>query len=98
MVRSSGPATLQVFDGRDYRSCPVGDAPVIIGGRHAAIRVPGSTASKQHPRVFREDGRVWIEDLAGDDLCVNGAKAKRAPLRSRDKVRVGSLELQFWLV
>jgi len=67
-----------------------------IGGRHSSIRVPGATLSRQQARIYRADGRVWIEDLGGDGVWVNGAKVERSPLANRDRIQVGSLELQFW--
>lgn len=89
-------ARVQFFDGRQYRGVVLGDDPVVVGGRAAEIRVPGATVTRHHARFFREGGRVWIEDLGGDGVWVNGAKIDRCALANRDQVQVGTLAMQFW--
>jgi len=43
-------ALVQFFDTKQWRSLRLGDEPVVIGGRHAAIKVPGATVSRMHAR------------------------------------------------
>jgi pSer/pThr/pTyr-binding forkhead associated (FHA) protein len=96
MERLRPQAHLQFREGSLYTGCPVEDAPILIGGRHGNIRAPGATVSRQQARIYRAEGRVWIEDLGGDGVWVNGLKVERAPLANRDQIQVGRLELQFW--
>jgi pSer/pThr/pTyr-binding forkhead associated (FHA) protein len=96
MGADAKPARLQYRDGARYEGCEVTDAAIIIGGRSSQIRVPGATVSRQQARVFRDGGTVWIEDLGGDGVWVNGTKVDRVRLANRDKLKVGGLELEFW--
>jgi pSer/pThr/pTyr-binding forkhead associated (FHA) protein len=89
-------AQVQFFDGQEHRVVLLGDAPVVVGGRTAEIFVPGATVTRRHARFFREGGRVWIEDLGGDGVWVNGARIDRCALANRDQVQVGALAIQFW--
>jgi len=89
-------AQVQFFDGQRYRGVLLGDDPVVVGGRTAEIRVPGATVTRRHARFFRERGHVWIEDLGGDGVWVNGAKIDRCVLANRDRVQVGSLAMEFF--
>lgn len=84
------------FDGKRGGACPLGDEPVFVGGRAAQIRVPKATVSRRHARFFRDGGRVWIEDLGGDGVWVNGKKIERCALANRDEVQVGALAMRFW--
>ncbi len=88
-------AQLQWFDGRTHRVLPLREA-VTVGGRASTIRVEGSTLTRRHARIFEEGGRHWIEDVGGDGVWVNGAKIQRSSLTSRDKVRIGRLELEYF--
>ena len=89
-------AQVQFFDGREHRVVLLGDDPVVVGGRTAEIRVPAAMATRRHARIFREGGRVWVEDLGGDGVWVNGAKIDQCALTNRDRVQVGTLAIQFW--
>ena len=96
MESRRGEARLQYRQGARYLGCAIADTSVIIGGRDADIRVPGTTITRRHARIYRVEGRVWIEDLGGDGVWVNGEKVARAQLNNPDKLLVGGLELQFW--
>lgn len=89
-------AQVQFFDGRVHRVVLLGDDAVVVGGRTAEIRVPGATVTRQHARFLREGERVWIEDLGGDGVWVNGAKIDRCALANRDRVQVGTLAVEFF--
>ncbi len=94
--RRSGPrAQLQLFDGRRHQILPIHDA-VTLGGRRAAIQVPGSTITRVHARISLVDGQFWIEDLGGDGVWVNGVRVTRQALANGDPLRVGSLRLQYF--
>lgn len=96
MGTDAKPARLQYRDGARYLGCDVADSPIVIGGRHGQIRVRGATVSRQLARVFREGGTVWVEDLGGDGILLNGLRVERVRLANRDKLVVGGLELEFW--
>ncbi len=89
-------AQVQFFDGRRHRVVLLGDDPVVVGGRTAEIRVGGATVSRRHAQLFREGGRVWIEDLGRDGVWVNGTKIDRCALANRDRVQVGTLAMEFF--
>ena len=88
-------AQIQYFDGHAHQVVLLRDA-ITVGGRASAIRVRGSTASRQHARIFEEGGRFWVEDLGGDGVWVNGAKVERTALMNRDKLQIGSLQLEYF--
>jgi pSer/pThr/pTyr-binding forkhead associated (FHA) protein len=90
------PARVQWRDGARYLGCAVTDSPIVIGGRDGDVRVPGATVSRRQARIFRQEGTVWIEDLGGDGVWVNGVKVDRVQLANRDKLQVGALDLRFW--
>ena len=90
-------AQLQYFDHhRRWQIHVLGDEPTIIGGRTAAIQVPRATVTRRHARVYRDGGRFWVEDLGGDGVWINGTQTERSQLANRDRVRVGTLELEYW--
>ncbi len=88
-------ARIQYFDGRSHQVVPLHD-DLTVGGRSSAIRVEGSTVTRQHARIFQERGRFWVEDLGGDGVWVNGSRVRRAALANRDKLRIGRLQLEYF--
>ena len=88
-------AQLQYYDGKSQQVVLLRGA-ITVGGRGSAIRVEGSTVTRQHARIFEEGGRFWIEDLGGDGVWVNGAKVERTALANRDKVQIGRLQLEYF--
>jgi hypothetical protein len=68
-------------------------------GRAAGCQValPDDTyASQLHARLFRRDGRLWLEDLGSTNGTYLNAKAVTAPvaLRRGDRVQVGRTVLE----
>ncbi|MEO6121400.1 MAG: FHA domain-containing protein, partial [Acidimicrobiales bacterium] len=64
-------------------------------GCHVAL--PEDTfASQLHARLFRRDGRMWLEDLGSTNGTYLNAKAVAAPvaLRRGDRVQVGRTVLE----
>ena len=88
-------AQLQYFDGQSHKVLPLSDA-VTVGGRASAIRVEGSTITRKHARIFEEGGRFWIQDLGGDGVRVNGASTQHSALANRDKIQIGSVQLEYF--
>jgi pSer/pThr/pTyr-binding forkhead associated (FHA) protein len=55
-----------------------------------------SYASQLHARIFRKDGRLWLEDLGSTNGTYLNAKAVTSPvaLRRGDRVQVGRTVLE----
>ncbi len=53
-------------------------------------------ASQLHARIFRKDGRVWLEDLGSTNGTYLNAKAVSAPvaLRRGDRLQIGRTVLE----
>ncbi len=61
---------------------------------------PGATVSRRHARIWRAEGRYWIEDLASvNGTLVNGRRLlpPRTPqaLHDGDRVQIGEVSLLF---
>jgi len=89
-------AQLQYMEGHRGRVVPLGEEPVLVGGRTAAIQVPNSNRARQHARICKESDSYWIEDLGGDGVWVNDQRIQRLQLVSRDRLRVGTLWLEYF--
>jgi diguanylate cyclase (GGDEF)-like protein len=77
----------------------LGDTEVFIGrGSTCAIALPHPSVSRQHCRIWREDGRYHIEDLASTNRTyLNGEPIKRAELRDGDQISVGTNAIKFFV-
>jgi len=76
---------------------PLGDEPVVVGGRGSPVKVEGATVTRKHAQFVMEAGRYWVEELGGDGVCVNGAPVSgRVRLKNRDKIKIGTLEIEFF--
>ncbi|MFP5376095.1 MAG: FHA domain-containing protein [Acidimicrobiia bacterium] len=92
-------AVLRVVEPADRRGTafPLGDELTV--GRATSCQVPlpeDSYASQLHARIFRRDGRLWLEDLGSTNGTYLNAKAVTAPvaLRRGDRVQVGRTVLE----
>jgi len=87
-----------VIDPSDQRGVTYDLAAEVTVGRApgCGVSLPDSTVSQLHARVFRRDGRLYIEDLGS----TNGTWVNRvrvgAPvgLKRGDRVQVGSTVLE----
>ncbi|HEX6985731.1 MAG TPA: FHA domain-containing protein, partial [Planctomycetaceae bacterium] len=74
-----------------------GDEAVI--GRHpdCEVHLESTMVSRRHARVFRESGRLMVEDLgSGNGTFVNGGRVVGpTPLRDGDRLKVGPVLLRF---
>lgn len=74
-----------------------GDEAVI--GRHpdCQIQLDSNMVSRRHARVFRDGGRLLVEDLgSGNGTFLNGGRVTDAmPLKNGDRVKVGPVLLRF---
>lgn len=74
-----------------------GDGPLIIGRAvDADFQIAERSISRQHCRIFREDGRYWVEDLGSTNhTWLNDEQVDRAPLRDGDHLRISQTVLKF---
>lgn len=74
-----------------------GAEPLIIGRAvDADFQISERSISRQHCRVFRADGRYWVEDLGSTNhTWLNDEMIDRAPLRDGDLVRISQTVLKF---
>ena len=75
------------------------DVPVIIGrSSECGLALPHPSVSRQHCRVWREDGRYLIQDMASTNSTIlNGKAVTRAELRDGDQISVGSNAIKFFV-
>lgn len=91
-LRIVEPATQrnQTFD--------IGDELTVGRAAGCGVSLPqDSTVSQLHARIFRKDGRLYVEDLGSTNgTFVNGRKvAKPVEMRGRDRLQVGATVLEL---
>ena len=60
------------------------------------LRLPFSSASRVHAKVFRKGDQILVEDLESrNGTFVNGRKVSSAPLEEDDEVRIGEVLLKL---
>lgn len=75
----------------------LGDELTVGRAGGCQIALPDDTfASQLHARVFRRDGRMWLEDLGSTNGTYLNAKVVSAPvaLRRGDRVQIGRTVLE----
>ncbi|MDP9389595.1 MAG: FHA domain-containing protein [Actinomycetota bacterium] len=99
--RSPAPdkARLKVVEPADRRGAVYDVGEELTVGRANGCQVAltdDSYASQLHARVFRRDGRLWLEDLGSTNGTYVNAKPVTAPiaLRRGDRVQVGRTVLE----
>jgi len=73
------------------------DRPVCVIGRkdYVNLPLPAKEVSKLHALIVREQGRVYLRDLASTNgVEVNGEPVREIGLSDADVVRIGSFTLQ----
>lgn len=100
-VRASASETtrLKVIEPADRRGTTyeLGDELTVGRASGCQVALPDdSHASQLHARIFRKDGRLWLEDLGSTNGTYLNAKAVSAPvaLRRGDRVQVGRTVLE----
>jgi diguanylate cyclase (GGDEF)-like protein len=75
------------------------DEPVIIGrASECTLALQHPSVSRQHCRIWREDGRFLIEDMGSTNKTyVNGQPVDRAELRDGDQIGVGNNAIKFFV-
>ena len=97
---SGGDSTrLRVVEPADRRGTTyqLGDELTVGRASGCQVALPDdSYASQLHARIFRKDGRMWLEDLGSTNGTFLNAKAVTSPvaLRRGDRVQVGRTVLE----
>ena len=92
-------ALLRVVEPAERRGTTFQLGDELTVGRASSCQVAladDSYASQLHARIFRKDGRLWLEDLGSTNGTYLNAKAVTAPvaLRRGDRVQVGRTVLE----
>ncbi len=77
----------------------LGSERVVVGrGPGADVAIADDSMSRQHA-LFELEADGWhVSDLGSTNgLCINGAVLGAAPLKHGDKIRLGTVELQYVL-
>jgi pSer/pThr/pTyr-binding forkhead associated (FHA) protein len=100
----SGPAAagpgprLKVVEPPQYRGRTFDLADELTVGRApgCGVALDDTTVSQLHARLFRRDGRLWVEDLGSTNGTFVNRKKVSAPvsLRRGDRVQVGSTVME----
>jgi hypothetical protein len=82
--------------GTRSRSYDLGDEMTVGRAAGCGVALDDSTVSQLHARIFRQDGRLWIEDLGSTNGTFVNRRKISAPiaLRRGDKVQVGVTVLE----
>lgn len=74
-----------------------GPEPLVIGRAvDADFQISERSISRQHCRIYRDEGRYWIEDLGSTNRTwLNDEQVDRAPLKDGDLVRISQTVLKF---
>jgi len=97
-ARSGDGSRLRVVEPTDLRGTSYELADEVTVGRAAGcgVALDDVTVSQLHARIFRRDGRLWVEDLGSTNgTFVNRTKVT-APvaLRRGDRLQVGNTVLE----
>jgi pSer/pThr/pTyr-binding forkhead associated (FHA) protein len=78
------------------RTFEVGDEMTVGRAEGCAIALDDKTASQLHARLFRRDGRLFVEDLGSTNGTYLNAKPVSSPvaLRIRDRLTIGRTVLE----
>lgn len=73
------------------------EGPVVIGRSvDADFQISDSSISREHCRLFEEDGQYWVEDLQSTNgTWLNEARVDRSALRDGDHLRISQTVLKF---
>ena len=83
--------------GRRYK---LGEGEYVIGRRSdCQIFVPDMRVSRQHARVFLQDGKWMVEDLGSNNgTFVNGTKIQQATLHHEDEVLIANNRIKVEMI
>jgi pSer/pThr/pTyr-binding forkhead associated (FHA) protein len=89
---SHARATLLVLTGKETgRIIAIDDDSVVLGRDGSAdIQIEHSTVSRRHARLWREDGRYFVEDLGSANGTAVGSRCiDRCELKPSDLLQLG---------
>jgi pSer/pThr/pTyr-binding forkhead associated (FHA) protein len=90
--------SLRVIEPPEHRgqTYPLGDEVTVGRAAGCGVALADATVSQLHARVFRRDGRLYVEDLGSTNgTWINRAKVSApAPLKRGDRLQVGSTVLE----
>lgn len=74
-----------------------GEEPLVIGRAvDTDFQISERSISREHCRIFREDGRYWVEDLGSTNhTWLNDEMIERSALRDGDLIRISQTVLKF---
>lgn len=89
IIITSGPGK-----GLTYK---IGIGGAILGRQSTNdIPLPDTQASRQHCRIFIENGVYHIQDMASrNGTCVNGKQIDRLALSHQDTIKIGDITMTF---
>lgn len=97
--RSSGPTVLRVIEPESERgrSYPLADELTVGRAAGCQVTLDDTYVSQLHARVFRRDGRFFVEDLGSTNgTYLNRAKvAGPTPMAPGDRLQVGSVVMEL---
>lgn len=74
----------------------------IVIGRSSTNNAPDldlgvdKSVSRKHARIWREDGKFWVEDLGSTlGTYVNGLKRSRLQINFGDQIKIGQTMLEI---
>ena len=75
----------------------LGDETTVGRGANCGVPLKDSTVSQLHARFFRQNGKLYVEDLGSTNgTFVNRKAAKRpTPVRRGDRVQVGQTIMEL---
>jgi len=96
--RRGGPTVLRILMPPELkgRSFPLGDEITLGRAAGCQVTIDDTYASQLHARIFRRDGRYWLEDLGSTNGTYLNAKpvTSAVALRRGDRVQVGRTVLE----
>ncbi|MCB1626877.1 MAG: GGDEF domain-containing protein [Xanthomonadales bacterium] len=96
--RAGGPRLIVVSGTLLGTQVDLSELPLIIGrSASCGLTLAHPSISRNHCRLWREAGQIWIEDLGSTNRTrVNGRSIERTGLRDGDQISVGQDDLKFF--
>lgn len=92
-------ATLRIIAGTAVGSSfPLGQTQIIGREPRCAIAIDDQAISRQHARLFLQQGSYWITDLASaNGIWIDEERVQKVPLESGARFRIGKtiFEIQY---
>jgi pSer/pThr/pTyr-binding forkhead associated (FHA) protein len=75
----------------------LGTATISVGRRSdCQIQIDDRSVRRRHAEIFQHRGQYWIRALNGEELVVDGELVNNHPFKHLDKVRCGSVTLEYF--